>query len=57
MGKEITIVIYKPSTQSTEEYVIIVNPVEVRSLTSIERVGGRLTKFCRLLVQEVQRRR
>jgi hypothetical protein len=30
MVNEITIVIYKPSTQSTEEFVIIVNPVEVR---------------------------
>ncbi|KAG9075699.1 hypothetical protein FS749_012608, partial [Ceratobasidium sp. UAMH 11750] len=29
MGKEITIVIYKPSTQNTEEYVIVVNPEEV----------------------------
>ncbi|KAG9128270.1 hypothetical protein FRC07_001911 [Ceratobasidium sp. 392] len=30
MGKEITIVIYKPSTQNTEEYVIIVNPEEYK---------------------------
>ncbi|KAH7343538.1 DUF1960-domain-containing protein [Rhizoctonia solani] len=29
MGKEVTIVIYKPSTQSTEEYMIVVNPEEV----------------------------
>ncbi|KAG8714260.1 hypothetical protein FRC08_012159 [Ceratobasidium sp. 394] len=30
MGKEITIVIYKPSTQNTEEYVIVVNPEEYK---------------------------
>ncbi|CAE6492085.1 unnamed protein product [Rhizoctonia solani] len=30
MGKEITIVIYKPSTQTTEEFMIVVNPVEYK---------------------------
>ncbi|KAG8740278.1 hypothetical protein FRC10_004533 [Ceratobasidium sp. 414] len=30
MAKEITIVIYKPSTQSTEEFVIIVDPAEYK---------------------------
>ncbi|KAG9101362.1 hypothetical protein FRC06_003125 [Ceratobasidium sp. 370] len=28
MAKEATIVIYKPSTQTTEEFVVIVDPVE-----------------------------
>ncbi|CAE6439850.1 hypothetical protein LNV47_25020 [Paucibacter sp. DJ4R-1] len=30
MGKEVTICIYKPSTQSTEEYMIVVNPEEYK---------------------------
>ncbi|KAL5636699.1 hypothetical protein ACGC1H_000608 [Rhizoctonia solani] len=30
MAKEVTIVIYKPSTQSTEEYMIVVNPEEYK---------------------------
>ena len=33
MGKAITRVVYKPDTQSTEEYIIIVNPEEVRHST------------------------
>ncbi|CAE6465481.1 unnamed protein product [Rhizoctonia solani] len=28
MGKEITIAVYKPSSQSTEEYMVVVDPVE-----------------------------
>ncbi|KAF8607540.1 FYSH domain-containing protein [Ceratobasidium sp. AG-I] len=28
MANEVTILIYKPSTQSTEEYVVVINPVE-----------------------------
>ncbi|KAJ1308901.1 hypothetical protein OPQ81_004587 [Rhizoctonia solani] len=30
MTKEVTIVIYKPSTQNTEEYMIVVNPEEYK---------------------------
>ncbi|CAE6394936.1 unnamed protein product [Rhizoctonia solani] len=30
MGKETTIAIYKPSTQTTEEFMIVVNPVEYK---------------------------
>ncbi|CAE6417732.1 unnamed protein product [Rhizoctonia solani] len=30
MGKDVTIVIYKPDTQSTEEYMIVVNPEEYK---------------------------
>lgn len=30
MGKSITKVLYKPGTQSTDEYMIIVNAEEVR---------------------------
>jgi len=33
MGKAITKVIYKPDTQSSDEYFIIVNPEEVRHPT------------------------
>jgi hypothetical protein len=29
MGKTITKVVYKPDTQSTDEYIIIVDPEEV----------------------------
>ena len=43
MANDTSIVIYKPSTQSTEEYVIIVNPEEVRSLTSTNSIDGYLT--------------
>ncbi|CAE6371435.1 unnamed protein product [Rhizoctonia solani] len=30
MGKEVTIVVYKPDTQKTEEYMIVVNPEEYK---------------------------
>ena len=30
MGKEVTAVIYKPNTQSTEEYMVVVNPEEYK---------------------------
>jgi hypothetical protein len=30
-GKSLTKVIYKPDSQSTEEYIAIVDPVEVRA--------------------------
>ena len=30
MGKAITKIVYKPDTQSSDEYLVIVNPEEVR---------------------------
>ena len=37
MGKAITKVVYKPDTQSSDEYIIIVNPEEVRHTLQITR--------------------
>jgi len=37
MGKAITKIIYKPDTQSSDEYQIIVNPEEVRHALRITR--------------------
>lgn len=37
MGKAITRVIYKPDTQSSDEYIIIVNPDEVCHALEITR--------------------
>lgn len=31
MPKSLSKVVYKPDTQSTDEYIVIVNPQEVRS--------------------------
>ena len=30
MGRELTKVVFKPSTEATEEFMVIVNPDEVR---------------------------
>ena len=35
MGKAITKIVYKPDTQSSDEYLIIVNPEEVRHALQI----------------------
>lgn len=35
MPKSVTKVVYKPDTQSTDEYMIIVNPVEVTLCVSM----------------------
>ena len=37
MGKALTKIIYKPDTQSSDEYLIIVNPEEVRHTLQIAR--------------------
>lgn len=37
MGKAITKLVYKPDTQSSDEYLIIVNPEEVRHPFRITR--------------------
>ena len=37
MGKAITKIVYKPDTQSSDEYLIIVNPEEVRQTPEITR--------------------
>ncbi|CEL59792.1 hypothetical protein RSOLAG1IB_03726 [Rhizoctonia solani AG-1 IB] len=35
MGKDVTIAIYKPNTQSTEEFMIVVNPDEYKKLINV----------------------
>lgn len=39
MGKAITKIIYKPDSQSSDEYLIIVNPEEVRHTLQITRLN------------------
>ena len=51
MGKAITKIIYKPDTQSSDEYLIIVNPEEVRHTLNYTIQSP---SFSDLVVQEVQ---
>jgi hypothetical protein len=58
MGKSLTKVIYKPDSQSTDEYIVIVNPEEVSPPPSLLVIHLILLCFYRSLrsgKQEVSR--
>lgn len=52
MPKSVTKVVYKPDTQSTEEFMIIVNPVEVILSASISDAA--ISNKRDLAVQEME---
>lgn len=54
MGKSLTKVIYKPDSQSTDEYIVIVNPEEVSSHPSLLVIHLILLCFYRSLRSGVQ---